>query len=212
MTDKTTIHRLPERGVTDQATIDAILDAGFVCHAAYVVDQRPVVLPTLYARDGDSVLLHGSNTMGLARAVREGSPLSVAVTHIDGLVVARTGFHSSANYRSVVIHGQGEILSDEDQARALEVIIEALIPGRSTDIRTNTRAELKQTAVIRLSLEEVSAKVRTGDPIDDPEDMDTGVWAGVIPLSLQAGEAINAADLENGVPIPDYLRPYRRWI
>lgn len=210
MTDKTKIHRLPERGVTDRETIDAILDAGFVCHVAYVVDERPVVLPTLYARDGDSLLLHGSSTMGLARAVRNGSPLSVAVTHIDGLVVARTAFHSSTNYRSVVIHGRGQILSNGEHAQALDVIIEALIPGRTVDIRANTESELKQTSVVRLSLDEMSAKVRSGDPSDELEDMNTGVWAGVIPMTLQAGEPIRASDLEEGVETPDYLNPYRR--
>jgi hypothetical protein len=210
MTDKTTIRRLPERGVSDAETLYAILDAGFVCHAAYVVDNRPVVIPTLYARDGHSVLLHGSNTMGLARAVRNNSPLSVAVTHIDGLVVARTGFHSSANYRSVVIHGIGEILSGPEQARALDVVVEALIPGRTADIRANTESELKQTSVIRLSLDESSAKVRTGDPSDDSEDMNSGVWAGVVPITVETGEPITAADLEEGIAAPDYLNPYRR--
>jgi len=210
MTEKTKIHRLAERGVSDMESINAILDEGFICHAAYVVDERPVVIPTLYARDGESVLLHGSNSMGIARAVRRGSPLSVAVTHIDGLVVARTGFHSSANYRSVVIHGYGEILTGEDQTRALNIIVDVLIPGRLADIRSNSEAELKQTSVIRLALEDVSAKVRTGDPSDDPEDMNTGVWAGVVPMTLQAGAPIPATDLEDAVKTPDYLDPYRR--
>lgn len=210
MTDKTKIHRLPERGVTDMETMYAILDAGFVCHAAYVVDNRPVVIPTLYARDGNSVLLHGSNTMGLARAVRNESPLSVAVTHIDGLVVARTAFHSSANYRSVVIHGSGEVLSGSEQSRAMDVVVEALIPGRTADIRANTESELKQTSVIRLSLDEASAKVRTGDPSDEPADMNSGVWAGVVPMTLESGRPITAADLEDGVATPDYLNQYRR--
>ena len=210
MTEKTKIHRLAERGVSDMESINAILDEGFICHAAYVVDERPVVLPTLYARDGESVLLHGSNSMGIARAVRRGSPLSVAVTHIDGLVVARTGFHSSANYRSVVIHGYGEILTGEDQTRALNIIVDVLIPGRLADIRSNSEAELKQTSVIRLALEDVSAKVRTGDPSDDPEDINTGVWAGVVPMTLQAGAPIPATDLEDAVKTPDYLDPYRR--
>ena len=210
MNDKTRIRRLPERAVADRDVINEILDEGFVCHAAYVTDGRPVVIPTLYARRGDELLLHGSNTMGLARAVREGSPLSIAVTHIDGLVVARTGFHSSANYRSVVIHGKGEILDGRDQLDALDTIVEALIPGRLADIRANTESEVKQTSVIRLPLDEVSAKVRTGDPKDDPEDLNTGVWAGVVPFSLQPGDPVAAGDLEDGVPTPDYLRPYLR--
>jgi nitroimidazol reductase NimA-like FMN-containing flavoprotein (pyridoxamine 5'-phosphate oxidase superfamily) len=210
MTEKTRIRRLPERGVEDRATIEAILDEGFVCHAAYVTEGRPVVIPTLYARDGDRLLLHGSNSMGLARAVRAGSPLSVAVTHVDGLVVARSSFHSSANYRSVVVHGIGRLLESEEKQTALDRIIDRLIPGRLADLRPSTDTETAQTAAIEMSLDEVSAKVRTGGPKDDPEDLDSAVWAGVVPLSVEAGEPIPADDLADGIEIPDYLRPYRR--
>jgi nitroimidazol reductase NimA-like FMN-containing flavoprotein (pyridoxamine 5'-phosphate oxidase superfamily) len=210
MTDKTQIRRLPERGVKDRAMIDAILDEGFVCHAAYVTEGRPVVIPTLYARDGDRLLLHGSNSMGLARAVRSGSPLSVAVTHVDGLVVARSAFHSSANYRSVVVHGIGRLLEGEEKQIALDRVINRVIPGRLADLRASTDSEVAQTAAIEMTLDEVSAKVRTGGPNDDPEDLDSWVWAGVVPLTLEAGEPIPADDLAEGIEIPDYLRPYRR--
>ncbi|HJS71332.1 MAG TPA: pyridoxamine 5'-phosphate oxidase family protein [Acidimicrobiia bacterium] len=210
MTDKTRIRRLPERGVDDRASIDAILDEGFVCHAAYVTGGRPVVIPTLYARDDDRLLLHGSNSMGLARAVRTGSPLSVAVTHVDGLVVARSSFHSSANYRSVVVHGQGRLLEGEEKRTGLDKVIDRLIPGRLADLRPSTEAEVAQTAVIEMALDEVSAKVRTGGPNDGPEDLDSPIWAGVVPLSLEAGEPVPAEDLADGIEIPDYLRPYRR--
>jgi nitroimidazol reductase NimA-like FMN-containing flavoprotein (pyridoxamine 5'-phosphate oxidase superfamily) len=210
LSDKTTIRRLPERGVEDREAIYAILDEGLVCHAAYVVDGRPVVIPTLYARDGDRLLLHGSNAMGLARAVRSGSPLSVAVTLIDGLVVARSGFHSSANYRSVVVHGRGTILEGEEHARALDLVVEALIPGRMADLRPHTDTELKQTSVISLPLDEVSAKTRTGGPKDDPADLDSPVWAGVVPLALTAAEPQPEPGLSPGVAVPDYLSPYRR--
>lgn len=210
MTDKTQIRRLPERGTDDQDTINAILDEGFVCHAAYVTEGRPVVIPTLYARRDDHLLLHGSNSMGLARAVRAGSPLSVAVTLVDGLVVARSTFHSSANYRSVVVHGEGELLDGDAKRRALQHIVDRLIPGRRDDVRSSTQSEVGQTAIVSLGLEEVSAKVRTGPPKDDAEDLGTGVWAGVVPLGLVAGEAVPAPDLEPDVPVPDYLRPYRR--
>ena len=209
-TDSTRIRRLPERGVTDRDQSHAILDEGFVCHVGYVTDGRPVVIPTLYARDGDSLLLHGSTGAGFVRAVRRGSPISVAVTHIDGLVVARTGFHSSANYRSVVAHGQGRLLEGEELDRALDVIVQVLIPGRPPDMRSPTEAEVRKTGVVSLALDEVSAKVRTGPPIDEKEDLGTGVWAGVIPMQMVAGEAIPAPDLEAGVPVPDYLRPYKR--
>lgn len=210
MTDKTRIRRLPERGVEDRASIDAILDEGFVCHAAYVTGDRPVVIPTLYARDDDRLLLHGSNSMGLARAVRTRSPLSVAVTHVDGLVVARSSFHSSANYRSVVVHGQGRLLEGEEKRTALDKIIDRLIPGRLADLRPSTEAEIAQTAVIEMALDEVSAKVRTGGPNDDPEDLDSPIWAGVVPLSIEAGAPVPAETLADGIEIPDYLRPYRR--
>lgn len=210
MSDKTTIRRLPERAVADLETIEAILDEGFVCHAAYVTDGRPVVLPVLYARDGDRLLLHGSNSMGLARAVRAGSPISVAVTHVDGLVVARSSFNSSANYRSVVVHGHGRLLEDEEKARALDYVVDRVIPGRRADIRESTSAEIGQTAVIELSLAEMSAKVRAGGPDDEPEDMTSEVWAGVLPLSVVAGEPIPSDDLAPGIETPDYLRPYRR--
>lgn len=208
--DKTRIRRLPERAVSDRDTIKAILDDGLVCHAAYLVEGRPVVIPALYVRDGERILIHGSNSMGLARAVRAGSPLSVAVTHIDGLVVARSAFNSSANYRSVVIHGTGRLLDKDEKRSALEVIVETLIPGRLADLRPSTDAEIGQASVIELLLEEVSAKVRTGGPDDDPSDLDEDVWAGVIPMELTTGEAIPAPDLRDRIEIPDYLRDFRR--
>jgi len=210
MTDMTRIRRLPERAVSDRETIYAILDEGLVCHAAYVVEDRPVVIPTLYVRHGGRLLIHGSNSMGLARSVRAGSPLSVAVTHLDGLVVARSAFNSSANYRSVVIHGTGRLLAGEEKADAFDLIVDRLIPGRLADLRPPTRSEIAQTAVIELLLDEVSAKVRSGGPNDDPDDLDQAVWAGVIPMELVAGEAVPAADLPDGIDLPDYLRRFRR--
>lgn len=210
MSDKTTIRRLPERGVVDRTAIDSILDTGLVCHAAYVTEGRPVVIPTLYARDGDRLLLHGSNSMGLAKAVRAGSPLSVAVTHIDGLVVARSAFNSSANYRSVVVHGQGRLLDAKEKRDAFEVIVDVLIPGRLADLRESTDGEIKQTAIIELPLDEVSAKARSGGPSDDPGDMDAEVWAGVVPFTVAAGAAIPADDLAPGIETPEYLKPYHR--
>lgn len=205
MSDKTRIGRLPERGLEDRAGIYAILDDGFVCHAAYLRDGSPVVIPTLYARDEGRLLLHGSNSSGLVRAVRNGSPLSIGVTHVDGIVIARSGFHSSANYRSVVAHGTGHLLAGEDHARALDLIVDWLIPGRVRDIRPPTRTELKQTSVIAVDLDEVSAKVRTGGPKDDPDDLTRDTWAGVVPISQVFGEPIPAPDLASGIGVPDYL-------
>ena len=209
MSDKTRISRVPERAVSERGTIDAILDEGLVCHAAYVTQDRPVVIPTLYVRDGDRVLIHGSNTMGLARAVRAGSPLSVAVTHMDGIVVARSAFNSSANYRSVVIHGHGRILDKGEKAAAFDLIVEKLIPGRLADLRPSKGSEISQTSIIELMLDEVSAKVRSGGPEDEPEDLDEDVWAGVVPMKTVVGEPIPDPDLRPGIHVPDYLRPYR---
>ena len=207
---KTVIRRLAELAVHDISNIHAILDEGFVCHVAYLSEGRPVVIPTLYARDGDRILLHGSPASGLMLAVKRGSPLSIAVTLVDGLVVARSAFESSANYRSVVIHGVGRRLEGDEHAAALDVVVEALIPGRLTDIRQPTTRELGKTAIIAVSLDEVSAKVHAGPPDDAASDLGTGVWAGVIPLELTAGAPETAPDLEPGVEIPDYLRNYRR--
>jgi nitroimidazol reductase NimA-like FMN-containing flavoprotein (pyridoxamine 5'-phosphate oxidase superfamily) len=209
VSDKTQIRRLPERAVEDRAGIHAILDDGFLCHAAYLRDGRPVVIPTLYARDGDRLLLHGSNSSGLVRAVRGDLPISIGVTHIDGIVVARSGFHSSANYRSVVVHGMGRLLVRADHERALDLIVDWLIPGRVTDIRRPTPSELRQTSVIALDLDEVSAKVRIGDPKDDPDDLESDAWAGVVPISQVFGEPIPAGDLKPGIGVPDYLTRMR---
>lgn len=208
--DKTRIRRLAERGVGNREQMKAMLDEGLVCHAAYVTEGRPVVIPTLYVRDEDRLLLHGSNAMGLARAVRKGSPLSVAVTHIDGLVVARSAFNSSANYRSVVVHGQGRLLEGEEKSESLDIIVDRLIPGRLADLRPSTESEIAQTSVIELPLDEFSAKARAGPPGDDPADLGEQVWAGVVPFELVAGEAIPAPDLARGIDLPDYLAPYRR--
>lgn len=210
VTDKTRIRRLPERAVSDRDTINAILDDGLVCHAAYLTEDRPVVIPALYVRDKHRILIHGSNSMGLARAVRAGSPLSVAVTHIDGLVVARSAFNSSANYRSVVIHGTGRLLDKDEKEGAFDLIVESLIPGRLADLRPSTDSEIGQASVIELLLDEVSAKIRTGGPNDAPADLDQEVWAGVIPMEVVSGEPIPAPDLRDGIETPDYLRGFLR--
>lgn len=210
VSDKTVIRRLPELAVHDRDQIEAILDEGFVCHVAYIKGDRPVVIPTLYARDGDRVLLHGSPASGLMLAVRRNSPLSIAVTLVDGLVVARSGFESSVNYRTVVIHGIGRALEGDEHERALDVLVEALIPGRLVDIRRPTTKEMRKTTVVAVGLEEVSAKVHAGPPEDAESDLGTGVWAGVVPLELTTGIPQPSPDLESGLQIPDYLTTYRR--
>jgi nitroimidazol reductase NimA-like FMN-containing flavoprotein (pyridoxamine 5'-phosphate oxidase superfamily) len=206
----TKIYRLPEKAVEDRSVIYSILDEGYVCHVAYLIDERPVVIPTLYVRDGDTVLLHGSTSSGISSAARRGSPLSVAVTLVDGLVVARSAFESSVNYRSVVIHGYGTVLEGAAHRRALDLMVEGLIPGRLTDIRAPTEPEIRKTTVVSLPLDAVSAKISDGPPEDDPGDIGTGVWAGVVPMTTTYGEPVPAPDLEPDLDVPDYLNPYRR--
>jgi nitroimidazol reductase NimA-like FMN-containing flavoprotein (pyridoxamine 5'-phosphate oxidase superfamily) len=205
-----TIRRLPEKSVDDRAVIDSILDEGYVCHVGYLIDERPVVIPTLYVRDGDTVLLHGSTSSGIAAAARRGSPLSVAVTLVDGLVVARSGFESSINYRSVVIHGHGTVLDGASHRRALDLMVAGMLPGRLTDIREPTDLELRKTAVVAVPIDLVSAKVSDGPPEDDPADIGTGVWAGVVPIITTYGAPVPSPDLEPGLKVPDYLKNYRR--
>ena len=208
--EPTTIRRLPEKSVDDRAIIDAILDEGFVCHVAYLIDSRPVVIPTLYMRDGDTCLLHGSTGSGIAAAARRGSPLSIAVTLVDGLVVARSGFESSVNYRSVVIHGHGTVLTGDAHRRALDLMVEGLIPGRLADIRRPTEVELRKTSVVAVPLGTISAKVSAGPPEDDVADLGTGVWAGVVPMTTVYGDPEPSPDLEPNVEVPDYLITYKR--
>jgi nitroimidazol reductase NimA-like FMN-containing flavoprotein (pyridoxamine 5'-phosphate oxidase superfamily) len=205
-----TIRRLPDKSVDDRAVIDAILDEGYVCHVAYLIDERPVVIPTLYVRDGETVLLHGSTSSGIAAAARRGSPLSVAVTLVDGLVVARSSFESSVNYRSVVIHGHGTVLDGAAHRRALDLMVEGLLPGRLADIREPTDLELRQTAVVAVPIDVVSAKISEGPPEDDPADIGTRVWAGVVPVVTSYGYPVPSPDLEPDLKVPDYLTDYRR--
>lgn len=208
--DKTTLRRHPERSTSDHEMIHAILDEGFLCHVGYLNDGRPVVIPTLYARDGNQILLHGSPSSGIIRAVRKDSPLSVAVTHVDGLVVARSAFESSANYRSVVIHGYGKLLTGEEHVGALNRITDHLIPGRRDEVRPNHDKEIRQTSTVALSLDEVSTKIRTGPPEDDPDDLDSSVWAGVVPMYIRVGDPEPAPNLAPEIELPDYLNPYTR--
>jgi nitroimidazol reductase NimA-like FMN-containing flavoprotein (pyridoxamine 5'-phosphate oxidase superfamily) len=211
MVEPVRIRRLPEKGVEDRAVIDSILDEGFVCHVAYLMEDRPVVIPTLYVRDGDAILLHGSPASGIVMAAKRDSPLSVAVTLVDGIVVARSGFESSINYRSVVIHGEGTLLDGVAHQTALDRIVEGLIPGRLDDIRRPTALELRKTSVVSLPIDMVSAKVSDGPPEDDEADLGTGVWAGVIPVATFFGQPVPAPDLEPGIETPDYLSDLRRF-
>jgi hypothetical protein len=205
-TPRTKLRRVPKRGFHDRDTIDAILDEALISHIGFVHDDRPAVIPTLHARVGDEVLLHGSAASRMLRALGQGVDVCLTATLIDGLVLARSAFHHSMNYRSVVLYGKATpVTGDAELERALEVFTEKLVPGRWADVRWPTTQELKGTAVLSLPIAEGSAKVRTGPPIDDDEDYDLDVWAGVVPLRLTAGAAEPDPVLRDGIPRPSYI-------
>ncbi|MGO4885691.1 MAG: pyridoxamine 5'-phosphate oxidase family protein [Bryobacteraceae bacterium] len=195
-TERTQVKRLAKRGVYDRAQVHAILDEGFICHAGFVVDGQPYVIPTGYARAGDQLYIHGSAASRMLRALGQGVPLCVTVTLVDGLVLARSAFHHSMNYRSVVVLGQARLVNDpEEKMTALACFTNHVAPGRWDEVRQPTEPELKSTTVLALPLDEVSAKVRTGGPIDDEEDYKLPVWAGVVPAHLQFGDPLPDARL-----------------
>jgi uncharacterized protein len=190
-TDRTKLRRLPKRGAHDRPTIDAILDEALISHVGFVHDGRPAVIPTLHARQGDDVLIHGSAASRMLRALTTGIDVCLTATLIDGLVLARSAFHHSVNYRSVVLYGQAQLIGEPgEKEQALEAFTERLLPGRWAEVRWPTRKELKATTVLRLPIQEGSAKVRTGPPIDDEPDYALDVWAGVVPLGLVQGEPV----------------------
>ena len=206
MTERTQLRRLPNRGVFDRKTIYKILDEGFVCHIGFTIDGKTFVIPTGYARVGDRLLIHGSSASRMLRAMSEGIEVCATVTLIDGLVLARSAFHHSVNYRSVVVLGTASVVRDEDQKiEALRAFTEHIVPGRWREVRPPNKSELRATAVLSLPIQEASAKVRTGDPVDDEEDYALDVWAGVIPLKVRTDAPKNDARLKNGINPPRYL-------
>ncbi|HET6949337.1 MAG TPA: pyridoxamine 5'-phosphate oxidase family protein [Acidimicrobiales bacterium] len=208
---RTTVRRLPERGSYDRATAHAILDEGLVAHVGLTTDDGPVVIPLLYGRDGDRLLLHGSAASRLLRGGAKGAEMCVTVTLVDGLVLARSAFHHSMNYRSVVAFGRATPVTDPDEKRAaLDRLVEHIVPGRTADARPPADKEIRATLVLALPLDECSVKVRTGGPNDEDEDMDLPVWAGVVPLSTVAGAPVAAGDLRVAVPVPGYAARYTR--
>ena len=206
--ERSQVHRVPKRAAYDDATIHAILDASMIGHLGFVAHGRPVVIPMLYGRDRDSLYLHGSVASRLLRDLSRGVDVCLTVTMIDGLVLARSAFHHSMNYRSVVAFGRAVRVEGDERLHGLRVISEHLAPGRWDEVRPPTDQELKVTSVLRLDVDEASAKVRTGDPVDDDEDLELPVWAGVLPCSLTWGAPVDAADLLPGRPVsPSVLRP-----
>jgi nitroimidazol reductase NimA-like FMN-containing flavoprotein (pyridoxamine 5'-phosphate oxidase superfamily) len=210
-TERTQVKRLPKRGRYDSETVYQILDTGFVCHVGFSVDGQPFVIPTNYGRSGDTLYLHGSAASRMLKTLSAGVPACVTVTLVDGLVLARSAFHHSVNYRSVVILGTARLVDDPVEKReALRLFTEHVIKGRWADVRQPTEQELKATTVLALPLEEVSAKVRTGGPVDDEADYGLPVWAGVLPLETVAKPPEPDPLRKSDPPLPDYLRNYSR--
>jgi nitroimidazol reductase NimA-like FMN-containing flavoprotein (pyridoxamine 5'-phosphate oxidase superfamily) len=211
-TKKTTLKRIPKRGNFDREVINSILDEAFICHVGFVAEGQPYVIPTAYGRVGNDLYVHGSAASRLMRSLADGIDICVTVTLIDGLVLARSAFHHSINYRSIVIIGNAEMVTGDDEKRkALESFTEHLIPGRWNDVRPPTDLELKATIVLRLPINEASAKMRTGDPVDDEADYSLNVWAGVLPLALKAGEPIPDARLDPNIEPQEYVQRYKRF-
>src|SRR5215470_2763297 len=210
-TARTQVKRLPKRGSYDRETVFKILDEAFVCHVGFVVDGQPFVIPTNFGRSGETLYLHGSAASRMLRTLNDGVPVCVTVSLTDGLVLARSAFHHSVNYRSVVVLGTARLVEDPaEKMEALRLFTEHIMKGRWDEIRWPTDQEMKGTTVLALQLEEVSAKVRTGGPVDDEEDYALPVWAGVLPLPVGVGNPIPDARLSPGTEIPLYLKTYRR--
>ncbi|MCM2256087.1 MAG: pyridoxamine 5'-phosphate oxidase family protein [Vicinamibacteria bacterium] len=210
-TPRTTAQRLPARGSHDRAAIEAILDEALVCHLGFVHEGQPFVIPTIHARVGETLYVHGSAASRMLRALEGGVPACVTVTLVDGLVMARSAFHHSMNYRSVVLLGTLRAVDDADRKlEALRAITEHVAPGRYAQVRPPNAKELLGTRVLELPIVEGSAKVRSGPPGDDPEDLALDCWAGVVPLALRAGAPIPAPDLRPGIGLPRELVDYSR--
>ncbi|MEJ2119469.1 MAG: pyridoxamine 5'-phosphate oxidase family protein [Alphaproteobacteria bacterium] len=209
-TERTRVKRIPDRGRHDRQTVNAILDAALIAHVAFEKEGEPAVLPTAHWRQDDTLYVHGHSKNAMLHAAKDNA-ISVCVTLLDGLVLARSGFHHSINYRSVVIFGTAREVSDPaEKMEALKVFTDKIAPGRWDEIREPTTQELKATMVLAIPIEEASAKVRTGPPVDDEEDYALPVWAGVVPISQVAGTAVPDDRLADGTPLPDYLDHFNR--
>ena len=208
-TKRNRVVRMPERGHYDRESVYGIIDEALLCHVGFAPEGQPFVIPTLHARLGDRLLLHGATTSRLLKHVQAGHPVCVTMTILDGLVLARSSFHHSVNYRSVVLFGQGALITDPDEKMAaLAAFTDRMMPGRWDDAREPNRKEFKATAVVALPIDSASAKVRVGPPKDDAEDMDLPVWAGVVPIRQVVGELQPAPDLREGVEVPGYIKAY----
>lgn len=199
----TQLRRLPERGSKDFELACSIIDQARICHVGFTLNDQPYVIPMALGRDDERLLLHGSVASRLMKHLSAGLPCCVTVTHLDGLVLARSAFHSSMNYRSLMVFGRAHaVTADEDKRRGLDILVDHLVPGRSAELRASTIKELNATTLLALAIETFSVKMRTGPPNDAASDLDAAVWAGVVPLTLVAGEPEDAPDLAPGLSRP----------
>lgn len=199
---RNTIKRSPKRGHYDRETVYRILDAGFICHVGFTVGEQPYVIPNAYGRVDDKLYLHGAVGNRMLKELEKGFPVCVTVTHTDGIVLARSVFHHSFNYRSAVIFGTARLVPEEEKEAALRAITEQIMPGRWDEARLPSAEEMKVTKVLAVQIEEASAKVRTGPPKDDQEDYELPIWAGVLPLQIVAGEPIPDPAMTQDLPLP----------
>jgi uncharacterized protein len=205
-TGRSQLRRLPKRGSHDLETIYAVLDAAFLAHVGFQTNGQPFVIPTLYGREEDKLYLHGSAASRMLRELAAGIPSCVTVTLVDGLVLARSAFHHSMNYRSVVAFGSARTIEEpEKKTHALRIISEHLMPGRWNDVRGPTEKELKATTVLEFAIEEASSKIREGPPLDDEEDYKLTVWAGTLPLRLEVQTPVADPRLVEGIEMPEYI-------
>jgi nitroimidazol reductase NimA-like FMN-containing flavoprotein (pyridoxamine 5'-phosphate oxidase superfamily) len=210
-TSRNKVKRHPERGAYDSSVIYPIIDEALICHVGFIQDNQPYVIPTLHARQGDAILLHGAKSSRLLRHVEAGGEVCITITLLDGIVLARSVFSHSINYRSAVLFGRGHVILDDDmRMQALETFTERLIPGRWQDVRPPSEVELKQTTIVAVPIESASAKIRSGPPKDNQDDLELPVWAGVLPLHQVCGAAVADPQLGAETEVPEYIRNYRR--
>jgi nitroimidazol reductase NimA-like FMN-containing flavoprotein (pyridoxamine 5'-phosphate oxidase superfamily) len=210
-TPRTRVYRKPGRGSYDRDLVHAILDEALTCHVGFVQDGQPYVIPTIHARAGETLFLHGAKGNRMLKELTDDTPCCVTVTLVDGVVLARAALHHSLNYRSVMVLGTAREVTDPgEKADALRAVVEHIAPGRPDGTRGADATDLKSTKVLALPIEEASAKVRTGPPIDEEADMDLPYWAGVLPLELSTGDPVTAPDLVEDLPVPDHVKAWKR--
>lgn len=202
---KSRVKRIPDRAVYDREAIYHILDRERLCHVGIIYNNYPVVIPTLYGRKDDHIYLHGASVSRLITEMEKNINVCISIANISGFVLARSAFHHSMNYESVVIFGKGHLVADQEKEEALKIISDHILPGRWDEVRPPNRKELKATKVIKIQIEEISAKVRTGDPKDEKADMEPGVWAGVVPVNKSFGKPIADDIVKAGLPVPESI-------